>query len=191
MYAYADLECLHRHNFLSFQVIFCSFAPLLTLKIKIWNKCEEALGDIILLLTCTINQDHMHSWYDVWFLRYEVQHTELFCHLEPFFALYPSNSPKNGNIKNEKKPLETSSFYTSVPRIMIIRYTVPEMWRETDVIAIFILGFTFPFYPPNSPKNENFKTMEKKAKRYHNFTQGYQKSRSDVMLFRRYCTCRM
>ena len=49
----------------------------------------------------------------------------------------------------------------SVPKIMIIHYTVPEMWRETDVIAIFILSYTFPFYPSNCPKNENFKAMKK------------------------------
>ena len=61
-----------------------------------------------------------------------------------------------------KKHLEISSFYTSVPKFMIIRYTVPEMWRVTDVIVIFILGYTFPFYPSNSPKNENFKTMKKR-----------------------------
>ena len=73
MYAYSDMECLHRHNFSSFRVIFCSFAPLLTAKIKIWKKCKKAPGDINLLYTCTINQDHMHHWYDVWFLRYEVQ----------------------------------------------------------------------------------------------------------------------
>ena len=42
----------------------------------------------------------------------------------------------------------------------------------TDVIVIFILGNTFPFYPPppNSPKNENFKTMKKNTWRYHHFT---------------------
>ena len=64
--------------------------------------------------------------------------------------------------KQWKKPMEISSFYTSVPKIMIIRYTVPEIWRMTDVIAIFILGYTFPFFLPNSPKNENFKTMKKR-----------------------------
>ena len=35
---------------------------------------------------------------------------------------------------------------------MIIRYTVPEMQCQTDVIVIFILGYTFPFYPTSSPK---------------------------------------
>ena len=34
MYAYSDMEC-ERHNFLSFQTIFCSFTPLLTQKIKL------------------------------------------------------------------------------------------------------------------------------------------------------------
>ena len=58
--------------------------------------------------------------------------------------------------------MEISSFYTSVPKIMIICYTVPEIWRMMDVIAIYILGYTFPFFLPNSPKNENFKTMKKR-----------------------------
>ena len=58
--------------------------------------------------------------------------------------------------------MEISSFYTSVPKTMIIRYIVPEMRRETNVIVIFILGYTFPFYSSNSPKNENFKTMKTK-----------------------------
>ena len=54
------MEC-DRHNVLSFQAIFCSFAPSLTLKIKIWKKCKKTLpGDIILFHTCTINQDQDH-----------------------------------------------------------------------------------------------------------------------------------
>ena len=46
MYAYSDMEC-DRHNFLSFQAIFCSFAPLLTSKIK--KNCKKTPEDIILL----------------------------------------------------------------------------------------------------------------------------------------------
>ena len=63
IYAYSDMEC-NRHNFLSFYAIFCSFTPLLTLKIKIWKKCKKNPGDIILLHMCTIIQDHMMygSW---------------------------------------------------------------------------------------------------------------------------------
>ena len=77
MYAYSDMECSHRHNFLSLQAIFCSFAQLLTQKIKVWKKCKKT-PYIILLHMCTNNLDHMSLWYDAWFLTYEVQQTELF-----------------------------------------------------------------------------------------------------------------
>ena len=42
MYASWDME-YDRHNFLSFWAIFCPFTPLLTPKIKIWNKFENNL----------------------------------------------------------------------------------------------------------------------------------------------------
>ena len=59
VYADSDMNCSHRHNFLSFQAIFCSFAQLLTPKIKISKKtCKKTPGDIILLHMCTINKDH-------------------------------------------------------------------------------------------------------------------------------------
>ena len=50
-------------------IIFCHYY---------FKKCKKTPGYIILLHMCTNNQDHMHPWYDVWFLRYEVQQTELF-----------------------------------------------------------------------------------------------------------------
>ena len=37
-------------------------------------------------------------------------------------------------------------------KIMTIGYIAPEIWRLRDVIVFLILGYTFPFYPPNSPK---------------------------------------
>ena len=63
--------------------------------------------------------------------------------------------------KKWKNLFEISSFYTSVTKIMIICYIVPEIWHVTDVIVIFHFGLFLPFYPCNSPKNENFKKMEK------------------------------
>ena len=61
--------------------------------------------------------------------------------------------------------MEISLFYNSVPKIIIICYTAPEIWCVRDVI-IFHFG---PFFallppslpPPNSPKNQNFKKMKK------------------------------
>ena len=46
---------------------------------------------------------------------------------ELFLPFHPPNSPKNEN--TEKKNLEISSFYTSVTKIMIIDYIIPEVWR--------------------------------------------------------------
>ena len=43
-------------------------------------------------------------------------------------------------LKKWKKSLEISLFYKSVPKIMFICYTVPEIWHKTDVIVIFHFG---------------------------------------------------
>ena len=89
----------------------------------------------------------------------------IFCHFGPFFALFytPSSltTQKIKILKKKKKHVETSSFYTSVPKIMIICYTVPEIWRVTDVIVLFHFGLFFVLYPTNSPKNQNLKQMKK------------------------------
>ena len=52
MYAYLDMEWLHRHSFLLFQAIFCSFAPLLTPKIKIWKKLKKKHPEMLSFYTC-------------------------------------------------------------------------------------------------------------------------------------------
>ena len=71
----------------------------------------------------------------------------LFFILGYFLPFYISNSPEKSKFrKNLKKHLEISSFYNSVPKIMIKCYTVPEIWCMIDVI-IFHFG---PFFalPP-------------------------------------------
>ena len=82
-------------------------------------------------------------------------------HLGYFLPFYPPNSPKN---KNLKKHLEISSFYTSVPKIMIICYTILKIWCVKDVIVVFHSGHFFTLLPPpNSPKNGNFKKVKQLA----------------------------
>ena len=54
------------------------------------------------------------------------------------------------------KKTSRSSFYTSVPKIMIIFYTVPEVWCVIDVIVLFHFGLFFALLSPlplNSSKN--------------------------------------
>ena len=55
MYASWDME-YDRPNFLSFWIIFCLFTPLLTPKIKIWNKFFLKKLEILSCYTC------VHTW---------------------------------------------------------------------------------------------------------------------------------
>ena len=81
--------------------------------------------------------------------------------------------------KQWKKALEIS-FYTSVPKIIIICYTVPKIWHVSDVIVINRFGQFLALPPPlpNNPKKEkeNFTKMKKDTWRCQHFTQVYQKS---------------
>ena len=69
------------------------------------------------------------------------------------------------SMKTWKKCLEIASFHSSVPKIIIIGYTVLEIWHVMDVIVIFHFGLFFTllpiFYPPSSQKSENFKKKKK------------------------------
>ena len=68
----------------------------------------------------------------------------------PFWAiffLFTHLTAQQFFLKKWQKYLEISSFYTSVPKIMIICYTVPEIWCVTDVIVILHFGLFFAHLP--------------------------------------------
>ena len=91
------------------------------------------------------------SFYTSFYTSYypfKVQQTEFFCYLEQTLPFYSPNTPQNENIKNEKKNMDISSFYTSVPKTMIIRYTVPVIRCVTDVTVIFYFGLYFSLLSP-------------------------------------------
>ena len=73
----------------------------------------------------------------------------------------PLTAPKNENFKTMKKSLEVSSFYISVPKIMIRCYTVPAFWCVWDEIIFYLRQFLCPFTPLTAPKNEHFIKMKK------------------------------
>ena len=89
-------------------------------------------------------------------------------------------------LKKWKKLLKISSFHNSVPKIMIICYTVPEIWHVADVIIFHFGPFFALLSPPNSPKNQNSKKYLKNARRYHHFPYDYQKIWLDDVWFLRY-----
>ena len=80
-----------------------------------------------------------HKWqsYDVWFLRYEVWRTDSFVILDLFWTFYPRNNAKNENFQKMKKSTWRYHHFTIVLQIMIICYTVPEIWCVTYVIVVF------------------------------------------------------
>ena len=104
---------------------------------------------------------HRWEWYDVLFLRYGAWWTEFFAILNHFLLFYPLKTGKIKILKKWKKYLEIS-FYTNMPKIMIICYTVPEIWYIRHVILIFYLGLFFVLLPPNDRKNQNFQKIWKR-----------------------------
>ena len=121
---------------------FLPFYPPNNPKHQNFEKMKKMPGDIIILQKWTIDDNHMMycSW--MWSMT-----DRIFCHFGPFFALLPHKNPKNHNFeKLKKKCLEISSFYNSLPKIMIICYTV-EIWCVIDVF-IFHFGSFFALLPP-------------------------------------------
>ena len=123
MYNSWDIKCKGQ-SFLSFWAILLSDPPN-NPKNQNFEKMKQTPEDIIILHQCTKNPDHMLycSW-DMVCDRCNCQFSfwAIFC---PFT---PITEKKKENFKKKwKQCLEIlSSFYTSVPKIMIICYNVPE-----------------------------------------------------------------
>ena len=130
-------------NFLSFWTIFFHFYPPNNLKNQNFKKQKKTPGDIIVLHMCTINNYHM--MYGSWDTKRDGQN---FLSFWPFFALLPPTTQKIKILKNWEKYLEISSFYKSVPKIMIICYSVSEIWHVINPILIFHFGLFFTLLPP-------------------------------------------
>ena len=108
-----------------------------------FEKIKKTPGDITILHKCTKNQDHMP--YCSWDMACDR------CNYFSFWTIFCPFTPltaRKMKIKKKRKKLrEILSFYTRVPKIMIIWYTVPEIWPVTDVI-VFHFGLFFALLPP-------------------------------------------
>ena len=108
-------------------VTFCLFTPFLkTQKIRTLKTMKTTAGDIIILHMCTKNHNYMrYSSRDTeWVRQKNLSFWVIFC---PFT---PLTTWKTKILKKMKKV----SFYTSVPKIMIICYMLLEIWSATDTI---------------------------------------------------------
>ena len=82
--------------------------------------------------------------YEVQFLRHRVRQTEFFVILGNSFT--PLTTTKIKISQKWKKHLEMLSFYTCVPKIIIIWCLLPEIWNTTDNFLSFQAIFC-PFTP--------------------------------------------
>ena len=127
--------CMVPETWSAMDRIFCDFGPffallpqLTTQKIKFLKKWKKN----------TWGYYHFtqvyHKWqsYDELLMRYEAWRIEFFVILDCLCPFTPLKTQKIKILKKWKQHLEISSVYTSVPRIMIICYTVPNIWRVTD-----------------------------------------------------------
>ena len=114
-------------------------------KKKISKKLKTTPGDVIVLHKWTKNHDYM--LYCSWDMAYDLcnccfQFWAIFCPFTPLTA------QKMNISKKFKKNLEMSSFYTRVPKIMIISYTILEIWHMMYVIVVFNFRQFFALLPP-------------------------------------------
>ena len=142
--------------FLSFWAILPFYlSHLIILNIKILKKMKKMSGNIIILLY--IHGYHKWRSYDIWFLKYKAQQTEIFNILGHFLPFQPLDKKENQNFNTEKN---TWRYYHFAPEMAIIWCMVPEIWSTTDMIFV-ILDHFLPFYPPMDPENQNFEKMKK------------------------------
>ena len=150
MYVSWDME-YERHFFLSFWAIFCPFTPLLTLKIKIWNKCKKTSRYYPI-------KHVYHKWrsYNVWFLRYKKRQSFL-----SFWAIFcPLTLLTTWKIKVLKKMKKT-------PEDIIILHLhntnddhmMYSSWDKEHSRQNFLSFWTIfcPFTPPTTSKTKIWK----------------------------------
>ena len=175
IYGSWDTEC-KGESFLSFWAIFLPFDPPNNPK----NTNFEKMPEDIIFYTCVPQMTiMMHS---LWYFKHDrlvfLSFWAIFC---PFT---PLTIQKIKILKKWKKLLEILSFTQVYHKwqpydIWFLRYQLQQK-------CFSHLWPCFALIPPNSPKNEFFTKLKRSTWRYHHFTQVYQKSWSQAILFLRY-----
>ena len=128
----------------SFWAIFCPLIPPPPNSLKKTANISSFHTSVPkIMITYTSIQKIMIIYYTVPKIWHVMDVIVIF-HFGLSFAL---TVPKMKIFKKWKKWLDISSFYTSVPKIMIICYTVPMIWHMTGVIVIFHFWLFFAILP--------------------------------------------
>ena len=163
MYAYSSMEC-NRHN-CHFRPFFALFPYYWPQKLKL-GKMYKKPGYIILLYMCTINQDLCCMVLEIWSAT-----DNFFILWAIFYPFTPLTAWKLKISKVKKKPGDIIILQKCTKNLDHRLYLSWDMAHDR-CNCYFHFGQYFALLPPppNSPKNENFKTMKKNTWRYHHFT---------------------
>ena len=126
---------------LSFWAILCSFTPLLTPKVKIWNKSKSDL-EILSYYTCV-------SWMKIiWCMVPEIwgRTNSVFILLGHFLPFDPPNNLKSQNFEKMEKMPEDIIILHCIPQMMIMMYGSWNM--EHDRQNFWRFWLFFPLLPP-------------------------------------------
>ena len=93
--------------------------------------------DIIILLMCTINDNHM--MYGSWDIK---RNRQIFCHFGPFFALLHPYQPKKSKFWKHEKTACRYYYFTHVYHKWQSWCMVPEIWSVTDRIFCHFVFWT-------------------------------------------------
>ena len=139
------IGCMVPEIFSTTDRMFCHFRPFFALltpyqpKKSKFLKNVKNLRDIIIWHMCTINDnDMMYGSYD---MKHDKHNFLLFWTVFGPFTLLTTQ--KNQNFENLKKTSADIINLHKCTKIMIMCYTVPEIWHVTDVIVIFHFGLFF------------------------------------------------
>ena len=133
-----------KNNYLLKKLLNWAYKKCKNFNIYMLKKTEKrkTTEDIIILHLCTYSLDDMI--YSSWYIKCDRLNLVITGH---FLPSPPLTTWKTRILKKRKKWLEISSFYTCVPKTMIIRSTVPEIQSETDRIFCHFGPF-FALLPP-------------------------------------------
>ena len=122
-------------------------------KSEIWKHETKIDGDIIILHMCTKNQNNMR--YSSWDTEWDI----IFGNFRPFFAL--SASKMKISKKMRKKLVDINILHKCMRDHDHKLYCSWDMVHDTwNCYFSFWVSF-LPFYPTDSPKNQNFRKKKK------------------------------
>ena len=141
-----------RCNYFLFWVIFCPFTPLIAQKTKIFKKWKKGLEISSFYTSAPKIMIICYTVPETWCVTGVI----VIFHFGLFFALLPPNFPQKRKFqkKKNKKKMNKNTWrhhhFTEVyiQKIMIMWYTVAEIWCVTDAIVVFHFGLLFAFLPP-------------------------------------------